>query len=103
MDSVIKRIADIEKTAEDVVNHAEEQKREIEEIYRAEREEFDQAIAAKTEEKLKKIREEAESKRNQLMEDEKNRQQAVIEGLEKEYEENHEAYAQEILKRIISA
>ena len=35
-------------------------------------------------------------------EDEKKQQHSIIDNLEKEYEENHEAYAQEILENIIA-
>ncbi|KRJ25524.1 hypothetical protein APC71_17055, partial [Acinetobacter baumannii] len=63
---------------------------------------FDSKLVSETDEKLAKIKSEAERKLNQILEDEKRKQHSIIDNLEKEYEENHEAYAQEILENIIA-
>lgn len=102
MNSVIKRLTDIEMTAERIVDHAEAEKGEIEQRIQAERDAFDEAIASRTEEELAGIKAEAEEKMNRILEDEKNRHHSVIDNLEKEFEDNHEAYVQEILERIIA-
>ena len=102
MNSVIKKLTDIEMTAERIVDCAEAEKGAIEKRIQAARDAFDEAIDSQTEEKLVEIKAEAEQKMNQILEDEKNRHHSVIDNLEKEFEDNHEAYAQEILERIIA-
>ena len=52
MDSVIDQLAEIEATAEAIVERAEQEKREIEKRIQAERDQFDQELEAKTQEKL---------------------------------------------------
>lgn len=102
MDSVIEKLADIELTAEKIVAHAEDQKAEIERQFQKQRDEFDEKLAAQTAEKIAGIKTEADRKMNQLLEQEKQRHHFVIDNLENEYKENHEAYVQEILEHIIA-
>ena len=56
MDSVIDQLAEIEATAEAIVERAEQEKREIEKRIQAERDQFDKELEAKTQEKLSEIR-----------------------------------------------
>lgn len=102
MDSVIKKLADIELTAENIVAHAESQKSVIERRIQTQRDEFDEALASQTADRLSEIKAEADRKMNRILEEEKKRHHSVIDNLEKEYNENHEAYAQEILEHIIA-
>lgn len=102
MDSVIEKLADIELTAEKIVAHAEAQKAEIERQFQKQRDEFDETLAAQTAKELTGIKAEADRKMNQLLEQEKQRHHFVIDNLEKEYKENHDTYAQEILEHIIA-
>lgn len=102
MDSVIERLADIEMTAENIVAHAEAQKSEIEKRIQNQRDEFDQTLALQTEKELAGTKAEADRRMTRILEEEKQRHHSVIDHLEKDYEENHEAYAQEILEHIIA-
>ena len=80
MDSIIEKLSDIENTAEAIVEHAEAQKYEIEKKVQAKRDQFDM---------------------DQILEEQREKNRSTIDNLRKEYEENHSAYAQEILKHII--
>lgn len=101
MNSVIKKIAEIESTAEAIVEHAENQKPEIEKRIQAERERFDQKLEEETRRKLEAIKEEADSEMEREVAKQRERNHETLDDLKKEYEENHEIYAQEILKRIL--
>lgn len=100
MDSVMEQIAEIEKTAEAIVEHAENQKAEIERQIQNERNVFDQVTEQTTQEELSKIRADAQEKMNAVMEEQREKNQKMLDGLRKEYEENHEAYAGEIIRHI---
>lgn len=101
MKSVIERLAEIEKTAEAIVEHAEAQKFVVEKEIQAKRDEFDQQMEEKTQEKIGKIRKEGEAKMDQILENERKKNQSTIDHLKEEFAKNHTVYAQEILKRII--
>ena len=74
MNSVIEKLAEVETTAETIVEHARQQKSEIERQIQEERDQFDR-----------------ERKKNQT----------AIDALKQEYEENHEIYAEEIVRHMI--
>ena len=93
MNTVVKKLADIEATAEAIVEHAQAQKSEIEKKIQAQRDQFDRELEDKTQKQLAQIRQKAEEQR------EKN--SSTIDNLKKEFEENHTAYAREILAHIV--
>ena len=100
MDSVIEQLSEIEKTAEDIVEHAEKQKTEIEHQIQNERDVFDRETEQATQEELSRIRAQAKDKMDAVMEEQREKNQKLLEELRKEYEENHEAYARNILEHI---
>ncbi|MGN1267570.1 MAG: hypothetical protein ACI4UH_06495 [Dorea sp.] len=101
MKSVIERLAEIEATAEAIVEHAEAQKFEVEKEIQAKRDEFDHQMEAETQAKIGKIREEGEAKMNEILERERNKNRATIDHLKEEFAKNHTVYAQEILKNVL--
>lgn len=101
MDSVIDQLAEIESTAEAIVDHAEQEKREIEKRIQMERNQFDQDLETKTQERLAAIRAEAQDKTDRILNEQRQKNHSMLDNLQKEYEENHEAYAREIVKHII--
>ena len=66
MDSVVEQLSEIEKTAEDIVEHAEKQKAEIEHQIQNERDVFDRETEQATQEELSRIRAQAKKKWMQL-------------------------------------
>lgn len=101
MESVIEKLAEIEKTAEAIVEKAQEQKSEIEKEIQAKRDEFDRKLEEDTQKRLGEIRAEGERKVNELLEEERQKNSYMIENLKKEFEDSHTAYAQAILKRVL--
>ena len=102
MDSIAKRIAEIEETAENIVDHALGQKSDIEKRLADEREEFDRTSKNNIDDELARIRQEADDKMNRTLEAEKARHHDVIDNLEREYEDNKEMYVDAVLKRIVN-
>ena len=64
MEAVIEKLAEIEKTAEAIVEEAQAQKSEIEKEIQAKRDAFDQQLEEDTRKKLSEIRAEGEQKIN---------------------------------------
>ena len=65
-----------------------------------ERDVFDRETEQATQEELSRIRAQAKEKMDAVMEEQREKNQKLLEELRKEYEENHEAYAREILEHI---
>lgn len=101
MNSVIEKLAEIETTAEAIVEHAEAQKFEVEKEIQKMRDAYDEEVEARTEKELAQIRREGEKKMEELLAAEREKNQSTIEQLKEEFAKNHTAYAQEILKQIL--
>ncbi|MGF0033697.1 hypothetical protein ACQRBN_12125 [Bariatricus sp. SGI.154] len=101
MDSIVGRLADIETTAEAIVEHAQAQKSEIEKKVQAKRDRFDQELEEETQKKLQEIRQEADAKMERILAGQRDKNRSTIDGLKKEFEKNHNDYAREILAHII--
>ena len=94
MSSMIERLSEIEETAEAIVEHAEEEKHEIEKKIQAKRDAFDR-------DKVERIRAEANSKMEQILEEQRQKNAATIEAMKRDFEEHHNVYAREILKHMV--
>lgn len=101
MDAIMEKLAEIETTAEAIVERAEARKYEVEKEIQQKRDEFDRKLDEKTQAELARIRQDAENKMNRIMEEQRLKNRATIDNLKKEYEENHTEYAQEILQHIL--
>ena len=93
-------VADIEATAEAIVERAQAQKSEIEKKIQAQRDRFDAAIEDETRKQLSKIRQDADAKMERILSEQREKNYSAIDNLKKEFEENHTAYAREILSHI---
>lgn len=100
MDSIVKKLSEIETSAVAIVEHAESQKAAADREMMEKRREFDESLNTDTVRKLAKIRAELET--NMTLELEKQRQASMdtIEAYKREYNENCEQYAHKILARI---
>ena len=101
MDTVVKKLADIEETAEAIVEHAQAQKGEIEKKIQNQRDRFDAAIEDETRKQLEQIRKDADAKMERILKEQQEKNRSTIDNLKKEFEENHSAYAREILAHIV--
>lgn len=100
MESIVEKLAEIEKTAESIVEHAQARKTEVEREIQAKRDDFDRELDAYTKAELEKIRTQAEAQMDQVLEEQRIQNRSEIERLNAEYEKNHTLYAREILKKI---
>lgn len=100
MDSIVKKLSEIESAATAIVEHAEAQKSVLDKEFDEARRKFDDGLEAKTQSRIKKIRDELERSTTQLLDSQTGLSSDSIEALRKEYEDKHTIYAQEILKRI---
>lgn len=101
MNSIIEKLAAIEKTAEAIVDNAEKQKFEAEKRIQAERDEFDRQLEEEVGGRLEAIRSEGREKMEQALNEERLKHRSVIDNLETEYAEHHTEYAKEILRQIL--
>lgn len=101
MNSIIERLAEIEKTAEAIVDNAEKQKFEAEKRIQAERDEFDRQLEEEVSQRLETLRSEGREKMEQALNEERLRHRSVIDDLESEFAEHHTEYAKEILRQIL--
>ena len=101
MNSIIEKLAAIEKTAEDIVDNAENQKFEAERQIQAERDEFDRKLEEEVNGRLEAIRSEGRAKMDQALNEERLTHRSVIDSLENECAEHHTEYAKEILRQIL--
>ena len=101
MKSVIEKLAEIEATAQAIVEHAEVRKHDGEKEGMLMKKEFDEKLERETTEKIQEIREEREEKVNQKMEEERTKNARVIKQLKEEFDKNLTVYAKEILKNIL--
>ena len=100
MDSIVNKLTEIEDAASAIVQHAEDQKAEMDKEYEEKRKAFDADLEKKTEEKLNAIRAGLEEKTSRLLDSQSDSSTAAIHALQEEYAQKHTEYAREILKRI---
>lgn len=100
MDSIVKKLSEIESAAAAIVRHAEEQKEVLDHEFREKRNQFDEELEKKTMEKINKIRSELEKTTSSLLDEQSGENNDSIALLKQQYEINHTKYAKDILKRI---
>lgn len=100
MDSIVKKLSEIESAAAAIVRHAEEQKEVLDHEFREKRNQFDEELEKKTMEKINEIRSELEKTTSSLLDEQSGESNDSIALLKQQYEINHTKYAKDILKRI---
>lgn len=100
MNSIVSKLSDIEKTAEAIVAHAEDQKPAIEHEIQAKRDAFDEKLEQDTQAKLESIRNRMNENTDRILEEQRQKNRSSIEALLQDFELNHTKYAKEILKQI---
>lgn len=100
MDSIVKKLTEIETAASAIVSHAESQKEVLEREYQAKRKAFDDDMEQKTMAQVREIRGNLDQNLKALSDTQSGDAGNSIIALQKEYEEMHTQYAQAILERI---
>ena len=62
---------------------------------------FDRDLEEETQKKLEKIKEKSQQEVEKVLDRERKKNQTAIDALKQEYEENHEIYAEEIVRHMI--
>lgn len=101
MDTIVKKLSEIERAAESVVSHAEEQKSELEREIQAKRNTYDEELEERTQKELGSIRSGLEKQMDDVLQKQEQKNQAAISQIRLDFEEKHTSYAEEIIKQII--
>ena len=94
MDSIINKLTEIESAASAIVQHAEAEKSVLDEKYDKKRQDFDKELEAQ------EIQKKLEAETSRILSGQRQERQNELDALQREYEEKHSEYAQEILRRI---
>lgn len=100
MNSIVKKLSEIDAAASAIAGNAEEQKAKLKEEYEKKYQDFNKELEAQTTAEIQAIRSKLEQRTTVLLEKQKADSETYITSLQKEYDEKHTEYAQAILKRI---
>lgn len=100
MDSIVKRLSEIETSAASIVAHAESQKEVLDREMAEKKAVFDKALESDTKDKLQNIRTQLESRMEEDLAKLRQASDDTIRAYHEEYDTKHEEYAKAILARI---
>ena len=100
MNSIVKRLSEIDAAASAIANNAEEQKKQLHQEYEKKYQDFNKELEAQTTAEIQAIRSKLEQQTKGLLEKQQTDSKAYITSLQREYDAKHTEYAQAILKRI---
>lgn len=100
MDSIVKRLSEIETSAASIVEHAESQKEVLDQEMAEKKAEFDEALKSDTKDKLRSIRTQLESRMEKELAELRQASEDTIRAYQEEYDTKHEEYAKAIFVRI---
>ena len=101
MDAIVEKLIEIEETAKSIVKHAEDQKYSVDKKLQDERNIFDERQETNTKQKIEEIRAQSDKTMERLLEEQRIKNQSTIDSLVADFEQNHTAYAMNVVKRII--
>ena len=101
--SVIKKLADIDLAARGIIADAGEEKKKLAESYREQTEAFDRQVEEESENRLKKLRTDLEKENAETIGNLEAAMNKSLAFLEKNYAEQVDARADEIVARILEA
>ena len=100
MDTVIKRISEIEKAAVTVMDDAAARKKAFAEMEEKTRQ-FDQTADEETEKKVQSLRQEMEKRMNSELSEQKAEAERQLARMEKNYELHHESYVKKLFQELV--
>lgn len=101
MDTVIKRISEIEKAAVSVMDDAAARKKAFAAEMEEKTRQFDQTAEKETEEKVQRLRIQMENRMNSELSKQEAQAKAQLAQMEKNYELLHEKYVQKLFEELI--
>lgn len=100
MDSIVKKLSEIDQAAAAIVEHAQDQKPVLEREIQEARNRFDEELEQETQRRLAEIEDELKREMDEVLEKQQRESDAHIKALTAAFEKNHEIYAREILKHM---
>lgn len=100
MDSIVRKLSEIEHAAVNVVQNADAQKGQYDEEIKQKRKIFDDELAAKTADKIAAIQADLKKRMDEEVTRLQKDSEDAIAGFEQEYKEHHEEYAAQIIKHM---
>ena len=101
MDTVIKRISEIEKAAVTVMDDAAARKKAFAAEMEEKTRQFDQTADEETEKKVQSLRQEMEKRMNAELSEQKAEAERQLAQMEKNYELHHESYVKKLFQELI--
>ena len=101
MDSIVKKLSEIESAAVAIVANTDVQKKVLEKEFEEKRQQFEQELTASTNAQIAQIHTKLDMQLAQALEQHKSKNIAATHSIKKEFDTHHKAYAAQILQRII--
>ena len=101
MDTVIKRISEIEKSAGSVMEDAAARKKAFAAEMEEKTRQYDQTAEEETEKKVQSLRREMENRMNSELSEQKAEAEKQLAQMEKNYELHHESYVKKLFQELI--
>lgn len=99
--SVIKRLAEIDLAARSIIEKAEEEKKKLAEIYRVKTQDFDRETDEEASRKLKEMRASLERENAAAIRELETDMERTLAHIEKEYADQVDARADEVVRSIL--
>lgn len=103
MEQILKKLSEIETTADEILKDAERKKRALSEETEAQCKEFDAVLEKETDAKIRDIRKELEKEKDSRLAALEDDTQKHLAHLNSFYKENHQRISEELFKKIITA
>ncbi len=100
MDTIIDKLSEIEDAAVGILEHADVEKKEYEDIIKVKQHEFDASLAEQTASTINAIKSKAKRKLDAQLEEMRAKNEIALQAFQDEYDNNHTSYATQIFKRI---
>ncbi|MCL2865592.1 MAG: hypothetical protein FWE25_08645 [Lachnospiraceae bacterium] len=100
MESIVKKLSEIENAASAIITSAENQKAALDETYHNKTKAFDENLEKSTTEQLQVIKDAHDKEIAQLLLEQSNCHAYALKALQEDYDTNHSKYAEELLKQV---
>lgn len=100
MEEVIQKLSEIETTAQQIMNDAEQQKQALAENLKKRIQDYEKSTEAESSAKIAQIRKNLEASKESQLADLNQKTDRILAGLDAYYEKNHKSLAQDIFKKI---
>lgn len=103
MDEILKKLSEIEITAEKILQNADEQKKSLSDYMEKQRKEFDTQLDQEVDFKIREIRRNLEHEKDIQLDHLRAESEKALQQLNDFYEKNSSALAEELFQKIVAA